>query len=58
LIWWLGLIISTRLVNVLTDRQRPSNSIIDYRPYWTIILPNTIKNLVITILGESLGDPA
>jgi len=29
LIWWLSLIISTRLVNVLTDRQRPSNSIID-----------------------------
>jgi len=28
LIWWLSLIISTRLVNVLTDRQRPSNSII------------------------------
>jgi len=29
LIWWLGLIISTRLVNVITDRQQPSNSIID-----------------------------
>ena len=38
------------------DRRRPSDSII--KPYCTIILPNTIKNLVITILGEPLGDPA
>jgi len=30
LIWWLSLIILTHLVNVLTDRQRPSNSIIDH----------------------------